>query len=97
MFLNPFWDLSDSNGFEVPFKFQKFLLALKIKQSFILFIYFHISRFGKSWDVTRVMHTSLVTILLEEPVLFIHNKIICRSCYINPSRLKIAMKDQILS
>src|SRR3954468_3519563 len=34
-------------------KFQKKnLLALKIKQSFILLIYFHITRFGKSWDVT---------------------------------------------
>ena len=50
--LNFFRILFNSNGFEVPIEFKKFLLALKIKQSFILFIYFHITRFGKSWDVT---------------------------------------------
>src|SRR4051812_44930772 len=52
IFLNPFRSLFNSNGFEVPIEFKKFLLALKIKQSFISFIYFHITRFGKSWDVT---------------------------------------------
>src|SRR3954470_22397954 len=52
IFLNPFRILFNSNGFGVPIEFKKFLLALKIKQSFILFIYFHITRFGKSWDVT---------------------------------------------
>jgi len=40
IFLNPFRILFDSNWFEVPTEFKKFLLALKIKQSFILFIYF---------------------------------------------------------
>ena len=48
----------------------------------------------------HVMHMSQVTILLEELVLFIqlpYNKIICSGCYINPSRLNITMKDQILS
>src|SRR4051812_27960033 len=40
IFLNPFRILFDSNWFEVPTEFKKFLMALKIKQSFILFIYF---------------------------------------------------------
>src|SRR3954464_3678967 len=40
IFLNTFRILFDSNWFEVPTEFKKFLLALKIQQSFILFIYF---------------------------------------------------------
>src|SRR5215216_4639108 len=39
-FLNPCRILFNPNWFEVPIEFKMFLLALKIKQSFILFIYF---------------------------------------------------------
>ena len=48
----------------------------------------------------RVMHMSQVKILLKELCFFVqlpYNRIICSGCYINPSRLNITMKDQILS
>src|SRR3954462_744178 len=61
IFMNPFRILFNSNGFEVPIEFKKFLLALKIKQSFILLIYFHITRFGKSWDVTVTVLPGLIS------------------------------------
>ena len=51
-FINLLGILFDSNGFEVPFKFKKFLLALKINKVLFYSFIFHITRFGKSWDVT---------------------------------------------
>src|SRR4051812_48676025 len=53
IFKNPFRILFNSMGLKFQLNSKKFLLALKFKQSFILLIYFHITRFGKSWDVTH--------------------------------------------
>src|SRR3954466_12130391 len=81
IFLNPFRILFNSNGFGVPIEFKKFLLALKIKQSFILFIYFHITRFGKSWDVTGVcsgilMFNPLITKEIIQGVVLEHGAVV---------------------